>query len=308
MKHKIAKPAAFGIFCLLVGTGIHFAAASLAPEKPQTAMADMSSVVPQLGEVRDGRDIPDKQAEASVPNDLEVESAFVIDLSTGEEIFSVDKTKRWPIASLSKMMSSVIALENFEKEAPVTFSATAIATEGASGSFSLGETFTVNDLIISMMVVSSNDAAVALSEQLPEGEFVALMNQKAKELGMTNTYFNEPSGLSSLNQSTLEDMSNLLTYAWKTYPELFIVSSKPKSYIKEASAKKKRELVNINALAPRPNFLGGKTGFIEESRENLMSVFSFDKRPIGILIFGAENRVAETDKIIDFFKNGYSRN
>ena len=307
MKRKLTKPIAFAIFCLLAGTCLHFAAASLAPAKSETSLADVSSSIPQMGEIKDEREIPDKQAEASVPNDLEVESAYVIDMSSGAEIFSVDKSKRWPLASLSKMMSAVVALENFGKEKQIALSETAIATEGASGKFSVDETFTVEDLIISMMVVSSNDAAIALSEQLPAGEFVSLMNQKAKELGMTNTYFNEPSGLSSLNQSTLEDMSKLLLYSWKTYPELFIASSKPKNYIKEVSVKKKRELVNINALASRSNFLGGKTGFIEESGENLVSVFSFDKRPIGILIFGAENRVVETDKIIDFFKNGYSR-
>ncbi|MDD4931527.1 MAG: serine hydrolase [Candidatus Colwellbacteria bacterium] len=308
-KRNVRKGAFFAIFLILAGAGIHFAIASLVPEKPrEISLADISSSIPDTGSFIAPSEIPEKRSEMSAPKDLAVESSMAFDLSTGSEIFSVDKNKRWPIASITKMMTSVIALENLKDDAEATMSENAIATEGSSGGMIKGDKYTVHDLITAMMVVSSNDAAVAISEMMPEGEFIKKMNEKAKALGMANTNYVEPTGLSSMNQSTMEDMSKLMIYAWVNHQELFVISSKTKGYIKEVSAKKKRELTNIDVLSSRSNFLGGKTGFTEEARQNLISVFSFDKRPVGIMIFGAEDRVVEADKMIKFIKDGNRSN
>ncbi|MDD5099024.1 MAG: serine hydrolase [Candidatus Colwellbacteria bacterium] len=321
MSLKMTRIAAVFIVVAVAFAGVHFITSANSSKPSQegdaalvwqsgSAVANISaSAIVRSGEVADEREIPNREKEELMtPSELGAESAFVIDMSSGSEIFSIGKDKRWPLASLSKLMSATVALERMDHNKQVIMSETAIETEGSAGSLSVNESFSVSDLVAAMMVVSSNDAAVALSEEMPPREFTDAMNSKAEELGMGNTYFNEPSGLSSLNQSTPEDMSKLLMYAWKSHPELFVLSSKPKSYIKELTKNKRRELVNINPLAKRSNFLGGKTGFIEESRENLMAVFSFEKKPIGIIIFGSENRVETADRIISFLKNGDSRN
>ena|GEM_PF-1487788 len=310
MRSSFMKGAAFASIFILAGVGLHFAAASFMPDKSRTDTDNLGSIsvaVPDSGEVSAIREIPDANKD-SILRDLDVQSAFVMDLSSGNEIISIESSKRWPLASLSKVMSSVVALENIDSEKEITISVSAVETEGTAGNLVAGNIFTAHDLVTAMMVVSSNDAAVALSENMESGRFVELMNAKAKELGMNNTHFAEPTGLSSLNQSTLSDMSRLMSYVWKSHQELFVTSSKTKAYIKELSSKKRKELVNINALSSRSNFLGGKTGYTDDARQNLVSVFSFDKRPIGIMILGAEDRVVEADKIINFLKNGYGSN
>lgn len=234
------------------------------------------------------------------PDNLAVESAVAVDLDTGEKYFTLNESKRWPIASLSKVMTATIALENYKLDDKIVMSETAADAYGAAGDFHAGETYTVQDLITSMMVVSSNKAAVALSENMEGNNFIDLMNKKAQDLGMVNTYYNEPSGMSSLNQSSLSDLMLLVKYTWQNHPEIFAASDKTKASITEINTGKSRTLVNINQLVQNPNFIGGKTGFTDDARQNLISTFSINNRRIVIMIFGAEDRITEAKKILTF--------
>ncbi len=238
-----------------------------------------------------------------VPDNLSLKAAAAIDLSSGEEIFSVNPQERWPLASLTKLMSAIVAVENIDANQKISFSANAIATEGVVGGFREGETFAALDLVNTMMVTSSNDAAIALAEHMSDGAFVNLMNIKAVSIGMRDTRFSEPTGLSMLNQGTIYDMSLLVEYAWSAHPKLFTVSSRPTITIREMNSSRNRRLVNINSLAPRDDFLGGKTGFTKDANQNLISVFSLGRQPIAILILGADDRIQETKTIISFIND-----
>jgi D-alanyl-D-alanine carboxypeptidase len=300
------KAVAFGVIFLLIGlfAKIGITAFSASEKSDEYASSNMvEAVIPtENPSAIDTAEIPGK-TEPMVPPTLELKASSVFDLSSGEKIFSLHETDHWPLASVSKLMSSIVTLENMDPEQRVYFSEQAIATEGVAGSFSVGESYSAEDLVYAMMVVSSNDAAIALAETMPEGQFVNLMNQKTAELDMNNTRFSEPTGLSMLNQSTTDDLSLLLKYAWEFHPDLFSVSSRKTAIIRELNSRKNIRLTNINALAPRNDFLGGKTGYTEDANENLLSVFSIKGKPIAIIILGADNRVEEVDKIISFIEN-----
>ncbi len=242
----------------------------------------------------------DKTDDKKFPDNLAVESAVAIDLDTGEKYFVLNEERRWPIASLSKVMTATIALENYKLDDKVILSEKAADAYGTAGDFHAGETYTVQDLITSMMVVSSNKAAVALSENMEGNKFVDLMNKKAHDLGMLNTYYNEPSGMSSLNQSSLSDLMLLTKYVWQNHPEIFSASHKTKASITEINGGKTRTLTNINQLVYDPRFVGGKTGFTDDARQNLISTFSLNNKRVVIMIFGAEDRITEAKKIIAF--------
>lgn len=299
------------IFSFLLVFGFFAKLATATPEvgvetKPLTADIISSSAF-KNPEAESRMEIPEEDAERkaktkSVPEDLKVEAALVVKTKSNEKLLSYNEEKRWPLASLSKVMTAVVALENLDPQAGIAVSEIAVATEGTAGGLRPGEKYAVKDLISAMMVVSSNDAAAALTEGMPEGEFVRIMNEKAKSLGMNNTYFREPTGLSSLNQSTLSDMLLLVRHAWLNYPELFSVSHKSKIYITELTTNKKQLLTNINPLVANADFVGGKTGFTEDARQNLISVFTLNGESVILMIFGAEDRLAETEKIIRFLK------
>ena len=233
---------------------------------------------------------------------LKSRTALIKYIDYNFNLFAFNSQKRWPIASVSKLMTSVIALEKIGKEKEITISASAVATEGTTGGFKEGEIFKIEDLIKAMMVVSSNDAAVALAEEEGKENFSALMNQKAKELGMKDTYYEESTGLSFLNQSTADDLTKLAAYIYNNHPQILEISRQKQVEITELKSKKSRKLLNINRLAGQPDFIGGKTGYIDESGRNLVAFFNKDNKIILTVVLGAENAFDETKKMLNCYK------
>jgi len=124
-------------------------------------------------------------------------------LDSDKDIFELNPEKRWPIASLSKLMVSLISFEKIDPEKEIIMSKEAVAVEGEAGSFKADETFTVGDLIKAMLVASSNDAAMALTESFGTKDFIDEMQRKAVELKMFQTTYLEPTGLSFINQQPM---------------------------------------------------------------------------------------------------------
>jgi len=302
--NNTVKAIAFGAVFLLAGLGAKLGVTAFSDRNNNVVTANMIEAISPADSpsALDVAEIPGKK-EPKVPEELAAKASIVIDLTSGEEVLSLHEAERWPLASVSKLMSAIVARENMSLEQRVVFSQAAIDTEGVSGGFKEGDIYSVEDLVYAMMVVSSNDAAVALSESMPDGQFVSLMNQKALELGMDNTHFKEPTGLSMLNQGTANDLALLVEYAWDKHPELFTVSSRPTATIRDLKTNKNVKLTNINALASRRDFLGGKTGYTEDANENLVSVFSIGGKPTAIIILGADDRVSEAEKIISFISH-----
>lgn len=230
---------------------------------------------------------------------LKSRTALIKYLDYNFNLFDFNSQKRWPIASVSKLMTAAIALEKFGNEKEITISASAVATEGITGGFKAGEVFKVEDLVKAMMVVSSNDAAIALFEEGGKENFSVLMNQKAKELGMNDTYYEEASGLSFLNQSTAGDLVKLASYIYNNHPQILEISRQKEISITELKSKKSRKLSNINRFAGQPNFIGGKTGYIDESGRNLVAFFNKGGKTVLTVVLGAENAFDETKKMLE---------
>ena len=232
---------------------------------------------------------------------LKSRTALIKYIDYNFNLFAFNSQKRWPIASVSKLMTSVITLEKIGDEKEITISAAAVSTEGTTGGFKAGEIFKAEDLIKAMMVVSSNDAAVALAENYGKENFAGMMNQKAKELGMNDTYYEESTGLSFLNQSTADDLTKLAAYIYNNHPQILEVSRQKQVEITELKSKKSRKLLNINRFAGSPDFIGGKTGYIDESGRNLVAFFSKDNQIILTVVLGAENAFDETKKMLNCY-------
>jgi len=273
-------------------------------DKNPIATASMLDALasPQNSAVLSVTEIPSGR-KPKVPETLAAQASVVINLSSGEKVFGLREQDRWPMASVVKLMSSIVALENMDKEQRIIISPTAIEALGAAGRFTAGDSYSVQDLVSTMMVVSSNDAAVALAENMPAHQFVYLMNQKATAIGMNNTRFHEPTGLSALNQSTANDLAIFIRYAWNAFPDLFSISARESMVIRELNLNQSVRLNNINPLAARNDFLGGKTGTTLDANQNLIAIFSISGENFAIIILGADDRIKETKKIIYHINN-----
>ncbi len=221
-------------------------------------------------------------------------TAFAKELFGAQVFFEKNTHQQWPIASLTKLMTATVALERIGANTEVTVSENAVATEGIAGNLIVGKLYPVRDLINVLVGVSSNDAAAALAEFYGSKRFMAAMNSKAGSIGMLETVFADPTGLTSLNQSNIYDLEKLVRYVFNNHPEIFTASRQTQIKIGGQVFK------NINVFAGRPDFLGGKTGFIDEASGNLISIFNINDQPVLIIVLGSEDRFGDTQKIYDY--------
>ncbi len=235
------------------------------------------------------------------PDDVKAKSIAIKKLGDNYYFLKIGTDQRWPIASITKLMTATIALEKFPPSQPIFFNDKIIATEGASGGFQSGEAFAAIDLVKALMIVSSNDAAMALAEAHGYQNFIDAMQIKAAELGMKQTTFYDPTGLSFLNQSTIDDLEKLVKYVFEKHPEIFGFSRERALLIGG-----KKNLININEFSGQPDFIGGKTGYTDDASGNLISLFqnpSGGDAPILIVVLGTDDRFGDTRRLLDYFNN-----
>jgi D-alanyl-D-alanine endopeptidase (penicillin-binding protein 7) len=237
---------------------------------------------------------------------LEVDATNVLlaDLLSSEKYFEKNSNKRWPIASLSKLMTGYVALRKPNLTDVVTLKKEDI-DPNESGIFSEGQRYSVRDLIRVMLISSRNTAANAVANYFGHAEFIAEMNKQAMDWGMSDTHFEDPSGLSVSNQSTASDLLKLAQGITKENSDVWKITENTKVSIKELSSGKVLSSESTNQFASRSDFFGGKTGYIPASDGNLLSVFLYQKRTIVIIVLGSQDRFGETEKIYNWFTNGY---
>jgi D-alanyl-D-alanine endopeptidase (penicillin-binding protein 7) len=168
-----------------------------------------------------------------------------------------------------------------------------------------GESYTVKDLLELMLLPSNNQAAEVVAGHYGRVEFVRLMNAKAAEWGMNQTHYAEPTGLSVSNQSTASDLARMMSRVYALYPAILQISRGRKATITEINSGKKTEISSINNFAGRADFLGGKTGFTDEAQGNLISLFSYQNRPLAIIVMGTDDRFGDTEKLLSWFKENF---
>lgn len=155
-------------------------------------------------------------------------AACVIEMQTGEIVYEKNSVERLPMASTTKVMTCITALENCDMWETATVSANAANTEGSAAYIEEGNEISVVDLLYGLMLNSGNDAAVAIAEHVSgsvEG-FVELMNAKAQEIGVGNTHFTNPNGLPDDDHyTTAYDLAMITRYAMQNQTFREIVST-----------------------------------------------------------------------------------
>ena len=204
-------------------------------------------------------------------------SYILMDETTGRVLLSKDMNSKRLIASITKIMTSIIAIESGKVEDTVTIDDSILKAYGSGIYIEVGEEIKLKDLLYGLMLRSGNDAALAIANYIAgsEGNFVNLMNAKAKELGMKNTLFYNASGLPTPhgNYSSCYDMALLTRYVMKNKLYREIVSTKE---YKAATNYKTYVWNNKNKLLRYNYITGGKTGYTEESGRTLVSSATID--------------------------------
>lgn len=219
---------------------------------------------------------------ASFP-EVSAQSAIVMDASSKRVLFEKNAYEKRGMASTTKIMTALIALENLDINDIVCVSAFAAGTEGSSIWLSPFENISVNDLLYGLMLASGNDAATALAEHTSGSvdAFTVLMNRKAKSIGAYNTNFTNPHGLPDNNHyTTAYDMALIAADAMKNKAFAQIVATKNRTISWEGS-QWDRSLSNHNKLLNRYEYATGiKTGFTKKDGRCLVSSAQKDGREL----------------------------
>lgn len=192
-------------------------------------------------------------------------SALSIEVNgQGEEkvLFEKSANDKMLIASLSKLMTAIVASEFYLPDYKITISQTAFDQEEETGELKVGEQLRVIDLLYTMLIESSNDAAYALSEPMTEAGLVALMNLKAETLGLNNTSFVNPSGLDEIgecNQASARDLVSLAEYILGK-PQILEIISKKELPLYLENGVLHHVMHSTNALLGEAGVWAGKTG------------------------------------------------
>ncbi len=200
-------------------------------------------------------------------------AACLIDADSGAILYSLNENERLPMASTTKIMSAIVALEHGDLNAVVKIDKKACDVEGSSVYLKEGEELTLSQLLLAMMLESANDSASAIAIHVGgsiEG-FADMMNEKATELGLENTNFENPHGLDSENHyTTAKDLAILSAYAIKN-PDFAKLVSTYKATIPMGESSH-RYLLNHNKLLKQyDGAIGVKTGFTKKSGRCLVS-------------------------------------
>lgn len=237
---------------------------------------------------------------------VEAKAAGIFDMNGEKFLYTKNINEKMPIASLTKIMTAIIALDNLSLDEIITVSKRAVMTEGENGRLVVGEKLSVEDLLYIMLIESSNDAAVALSGQVDN--FVDLMNEKSQELGLLNTQFSEPTGIDKLNYSTVSDLIKLFKYSYDI-PLVWQIFGIKEIEIHSQNKKFVHQLENTNQLLGElSQMVGGKTGFTDEAGGCLLVIVKLSNdsdRDLIIAVLGAENREMEVKKLIEWAEKAY---
>ena len=244
------------------------------------------------------------------PLEIEAKAVFSLRLNPKKKmkekiVYSKNENEILPIASLTKLMTALIVIENqkdypLEKEIKISKEASLQEDVPEYGNLKAGEKRKIKELLNLMLFFSSNDAAYALAEQIGIDNFVNKMNEKVKEIGLENTHFSNPTGLDPenlkwslenkdyFNYSSAKDLVFLGKYILQNYPLIFEFSN----------------LKNEIQLLENQNLIGMKTGYTDEAGGCIFLIFSNNRDDYFLnVILGAkskEERFLQMQKLIDW--------
>lgn len=238
-------------------------------------------------------------------------SAEVTGKNTGiplRVVFQKNASQKMPIASLTKLMTGIVAAEFYHLTERIEVSTAAVRKEGEMGNLEVGEILRIEDLLHILLIESSNDAAYALTQPMGVGGFVELMNLKIKDMGLKNTYFFNPTGLEpdepgrEINYSSCQDLIKLAQHLLVEHPELLEILSKKEYPLYFESGVLHHTLKNTNELLGEiPEVIGGKTGWTEKAGGCLVVILE-GKKPDSFLInvvLNSPDKFGDMRKLID---------
>ncbi|TGA98169.1 D-alanyl-D-alanine carboxypeptidase [Sporolactobacillus shoreae] len=249
----------------------------------------------------------------SESNNSGARSAIVIEQETGKILYQKNANKELPPASMTKVMTLLLIFKALSSHQisltdKVSVSEHAASMGGSQVFLEPGETMTVDEMLKAIAIASGNDASVAMAEFVSGSEkaFVEKMNQEAKQLGLTHTHFENPTGLPVKNHYTTAHDMAVMASALANYEKVFNYTSKYEDYLRE-NTDQKFWLVNTNKLIKTyPGADGMKTGFTNEAKYCLTATAKRNGMRVIAVVMGAPTPKERNTEIAGLMNQAFS--
>lgn len=232
---------------------------------------------------------------------ISAEGVIIIDLPSQIVLYEKNSKTRFPPASTTKIITSLVALDYFHPEEILEVKD--VITEGSVMGLITGEKISVENLILGTLIHSANDAAYTLAQSYPGGvtAFVDKMNEKVASLGLIDTHFTNPVGFEDKNHyTTAYDLAQISRIALENSLIRKITGTKLIS-VSDESYTHFHTLENVNSLLGKvPGVAGVKTGWTEQAGEVLSTVVKRDKHEILLVLLKSQDRFGETEALINW--------
>ena len=248
--------------------------------------------------------------------DINSKNAILYNLTDNYILYDKNSNDEVPIASITKIMTSIIAIENIDdldKEVTITTDVFNNISEYAQAGLKIGNKVTYRDLLYGVLLPSGADAvnALVLNTSKTKEDFIKLMNDKVKELNLEHTKFDNAIGMDSKNNySTAHDLAIILNYALKN-EEFYKIFTTRNYTIKSTNLKLESTLIHYGKNLDTSIIKGAKSGYTDDAGVCLASISSTEDTDYLLVVLGANtsnraNAIKDTIEIYDYYTNNYS--
>lgn len=252
---------------------------------------------------------------------IEAQAGIVLDFNTGAILYAKNIDERLYPASITKIMTTLLACENCQMDAVVTTSENAvygISEDSSKAYLEVGEELTMTQMLMAVMLQSANDAAYAVAEHTSGSmkKFVEAMNTRARQIGCTNTHFNNPHGLHASNHyTTARDMAMIMRTAWRNARFRAFAGKVTYEIPPTNKTTETRYYLNNHKMMKTETYeysgvLGGKTGYTDQAGNTLVTVAKQGSMTlVAVILNGVNGAYGDTANLLDYaFQNFKNQN
>lgn len=257
-------------------------------EAPKTdpAFLDNTSKIP----------IITKKALPTIPG-LTAKAYLVGNVKTGKIYIEQNSSQALPVASMSKLVTAFAATDMMSSTTAILISSSTLSVPPDTSNLTVGEKFTLEEILKPLLLSSSNVAAEAISVSGVQDRtnFLEMMSSYAWEIGMPKSFFADPSGVSPLNIASAKDLFELAKYLMYHRPDILAITRTAETTIATTTEHGGHVVVSTHPFVKDQRFVGGKTGRTIEAGETMMTILNIDGEFIVFIILGSKYGAREND-------------
>ena len=247
-------------------------------------------------------DVIDSAAQAlhTSTTTVSAKSYIVRDVLHNKIVLEHDAERLMPIASLTKLVTAVVSRKLNDPNTKITVGPKIMMTYGNTAGFKEGETFTANDLLYPLLMVSSNDAAEALARAYDRKRFIQAMNDFTQSIGAYRTYFSDPAGLSPDNVASADDMAHIIEWISVNDPGIIDITRLKSKSVRAHTWENPTHFLSWSY------YRGGKNGYLPESDRTSAALFTLKDGAKGavedtysVVVLGSKTRDADVVSLLE---------